>query len=147
MKADVKQLWLEALPRYKQAKKALRDNEDGFCCLGVACDIYKEFHQGSRWSEPDNNFRDNHGGLGVGTPTIDVIRWMFDEEDMPGFHRGQLINREIELPFHPRKFSRLDVNREDFSNDKSFEQYVTLASANDHGCTFDQIADLIKHFL
>lgn len=33
--------WIEALEsgKYKQTKSCLRDFKDGYCCLGVACDI------------------------------------------------------------------------------------------------------------
>lgn len=35
--------WVQALRsgEYKQGKDALRDN-DKFCCLGVACEVYKK---------------------------------------------------------------------------------------------------------
>lgn len=38
---DLYRKWLDALRsgKYTQTKQVLRD-EDGFCCLGVACDIY-----------------------------------------------------------------------------------------------------------
>jgi hypothetical protein len=44
-----KQQWLAALRsgNYSQTKDALRDDR-GFCCLGVACDIYNP----AQWSEP-----------------------------------------------------------------------------------------------
>lgn len=41
MDEAVKSKWLEALRsgQYRQGRGALRDNQDGFCCLGVLCDI------------------------------------------------------------------------------------------------------------
>lgn len=37
----IQKKWVEALRsgKYKQANGYLRDNEDCFCCLGVACDV------------------------------------------------------------------------------------------------------------
>lgn len=51
MKKEIADKWVEALRsgRYKQCKSWLRDN-DGFCCLGVLCDISKM----SAWGELEN---------------------------------------------------------------------------------------------
>ena len=37
-----RRLWVEALRsgKYEQGRHRLRDNENGFCCLGVACDVF-----------------------------------------------------------------------------------------------------------
>ena len=46
MNAEVKEKWLKALRsgEYKQTRACLKNNE-GFCCLGVLCDLYsKEFN-------------------------------------------------------------------------------------------------------
>ena len=42
---QVKQKWLSALRSgdYQQTRSYLR-NEDGFCCLGVLCDLYGKEH-------------------------------------------------------------------------------------------------------
>ena len=41
MNADLKRKWLAALRsgKYQQAKAALHRQGDGFCCLGVLCDV------------------------------------------------------------------------------------------------------------
>ena len=41
-----KKIWVKALRsgKYKQTTTKLRDTF-GFCCLGVACDLFKEKHQ------------------------------------------------------------------------------------------------------
>lgn len=43
MNQEIKKLWVEALRsgEYKQTKKRLKDC-NGYCCLGVLCDIYKK---------------------------------------------------------------------------------------------------------
>jgi hypothetical protein len=45
MDAEVKQKWVSALRsgEYPQTKRSLR-NDEGFCCLGVLCDV-----MGGRW--------------------------------------------------------------------------------------------------
>lgn len=42
MNPEVKAKWLEALRsgKYKQGKFMLRNQYDGYCCLGVLCDLY-----------------------------------------------------------------------------------------------------------
>lgn len=47
--------WVEALRsgKYKQGRKALRNKNDEFCCLGVLCDISKK-DLGIDW-EPEEN--------------------------------------------------------------------------------------------
>lgn len=39
---EAQEKWLQALEsgQYKQGKDVLRDDEDCFCCLGVACDLF-----------------------------------------------------------------------------------------------------------
>lgn len=53
MNAEVKQKWLDALRsgEYKQAKSALR-NGDGYCCLGVLCDLHAKA-TGHVWGDED----------------------------------------------------------------------------------------------
>lgn len=42
--------WIEALRsgKYKQGLRALR-NKNKFCCLGVACDLYRKVHPEAKW--------------------------------------------------------------------------------------------------
>lgn len=50
MKKGIKKLWIAALRsgKYEQGRTALRSDE-GFCCLGVLCDIYGQ-QFGKRWT-------------------------------------------------------------------------------------------------
>jgi hypothetical protein len=73
MDADVKQLWVEALRsgKYSQTRGRLRD-EDGFCPLGVLCDLNAQYapeEMRGAWEE-DMRFS---GCLGV-LPYV-VINW------------------------------------------------------------------------
>lgn len=52
MKIEIKALWIEALVsgRYKQAKGSLR-TEDGYCCLGVLCDLHSKSNIDNSWCD------------------------------------------------------------------------------------------------
>lgn len=54
MNQEIKKLWVEALRsgEYKQTSGELRDS-DGFCCLGVLCDIYKKEELEGEWAASD----------------------------------------------------------------------------------------------
>ena len=46
MHKRIKRIWLEALRggKYEQTTGVLRSKKDGFCCLGVLCDLYIKAH-------------------------------------------------------------------------------------------------------
>jgi hypothetical protein len=46
MNKRIKKLWVEALRsgQYKQARGRLRTEENGFCCLGVLCNLHAMEH-------------------------------------------------------------------------------------------------------
>lgn len=72
MKPKVKEKWLEALRsgEYKQTKKHLRD-ENGFCCLGVLCDIHAK-ETGGEWLGGDDAYTYQDWG-GILPPS--VMEW------------------------------------------------------------------------
>jgi hypothetical protein len=55
MDLEIKRRWVEALKsgKYQQGKKALQTDE-GFCCLGVLCDLYSK-EKNIPWRNRDNN--------------------------------------------------------------------------------------------
>jgi len=59
MKQAIKKKWLAALRSgdYKQTKEALRD-EEGFCCLGVLCDVHR-IENKKRWQKGFNYYDEN----------------------------------------------------------------------------------------
>lgn len=71
LKPEVKAKWIAALTsgEYKQGRNWLRTSEDGFCCLGVLCDLYAKEHPGfAEWGRPSMGrveFKtvDNYRGL------------------------------------------------------------------------------------
>lgn len=47
MNQDVKKMWVDALRSgdYRQGQYYLMDESDGFCCLGVLCDLHAKAYQ------------------------------------------------------------------------------------------------------
>lgn len=63
MNPTIKKMWVDALlfGNYKQSKKSLRSN-NGFCCLGVLCDVYsKEAKRKKLYNHRLFSWRDYHG--------------------------------------------------------------------------------------
>lgn len=105
---DNAKAWVAALRsgEYSQGKHALRTDE-GFCCLGVACDI---------------------SGLGEWNERLG-FEW---EQDGEGYEEQSL------LPNHVMEWLGLT------SHDGTINDMTTLASKNDKGWTFAEIADVIE---
>ena len=61
--------WIEALESrdYKQATRALH-TEEGYCCLGVACDL-----DDPTWESPDINYRLPHSSGEVSCLPLSII--------------------------------------------------------------------------
>ena len=80
---DVKAMWVPALrsDKYKQTRGALR-NSEGYCCLGVLCDL----QDSSGWQKR-THYGDMHDGSG-GIPSESVRAWA-------GFPRGELPPRVV----------------------------------------------------
>ena len=85
MNKEVKKIWLDALKsgKYKQSKGRLRRG-DGYCCLGVLCDLsIIHHHNTSRWADMEEKnvlggkefkFADEGQGM-AGMPPYEVKRW------------------------------------------------------------------------
>jgi len=76
MNKDIKRRWVAALRsgEYKQIKGALRKN-DGFCCLGVLCDIYSK--------ELNVEWEGNYIADGGGFLPSKVVKWAGVNDDDP----------------------------------------------------------------
>lgn len=132
-----KKLWIDALrdPKRSQTTGCLYD-QSGMCCLGVAADISGL----GEWSGPYKRqmyvTADGVNREESVTP-VEVAEWL-------GFPRisdttiTPLVGTVIQNPFIPGLTGR-DVDDDGTG--------YTLASLNDAGLTFPQIADVIEYFL
>jgi hypothetical protein len=120
MNLEIKTKWLAALRsgEYSQTRANLRDSE-GFCCLGVLCDIYSKENEVS-WGPPKKPYYSHltMGGM-MSLPPEAVVEWS-------GLDRRSPIIDEA-------------INRTGFMSE--------LTVLNDDGMPFSQIADLIEAFL
>ena len=74
MKREVMQMWVDALRsgKYRQTTLQLRD-VDGYCCLGVLCDLHREKTGQGSWS-PDGYYNTGDDTDGF-IPTPAVAEW------------------------------------------------------------------------
>ena len=126
MNSEVKTKWLEALRggEYKQTRYTLHSPNDGFCCLGVLCDIYtKEFGGSCEYDE-----REYTCGY-----TLEV-----------GDELAQ-----VELPHCVVEWAGLEMCSPEVHVAVGDSDFVptTLAELNDEGKGFEYIADVIDHQL
>ena len=131
MNKEVKRAWVEALRsgKYKQATGRLR-RVDGYCCLGVLCNLYKESHQDCNWS--DDLYEGSHQDCNWSEES-DCFCFVIHEE-----------NTDPAMDFLPEKvveWAGLD------SSDPQYDGDETLVGLNDRGATFDEIADVIEENL
>lgn len=119
MNRDVMELWVAALrsEEYTQTQNYLRD-DDGMCCLGVLCDLYKSEDLSAEWEQGDD--------CSVYAYTIDATDdW---EEELP--------------PFEVCKWAGLRTREGHVNPNDSCSQ--CLSALNDSGYTFAQLADIIE---
>ena len=71
---QARELWVKALRsgQYQQTKDVLRD-DSGYCCLGVACDVYHKTTGKGEWKK---NEWDEHGFV---VPDV----WRMEETQLP----------------------------------------------------------------
>lgn len=130
--------WIDALRSgdYQQTKEVLHDSK-GYCCLGVACEIYRQETERGDWKE-DQNAGDSHDALRFVIP---------DEDESTLIARGNsyTIIPEVRDWFGlPEANPDLLFPREDrIEGDSEFYE-ESAASANDEGMSFSDIADAIE---
>ena len=96
------QAWVDALRsgEYTQTKKMLcrvtQENAPSFCCLGVACDLYKNsvggdwnLHQ-EAWNE-QYSFTDDEGVLATSNLTPAVMAWLGLANSEGAYRVGTLV--------------------------------------------------------
>ena len=128
MNTEVKQKWIDALRsgKYEQGSEKLR-GANGYCCLGVLCDLYAQEHN-TQWE-----FR---GDEEINPQSQDY--WYFDEhsEFLP-----ESVMNWAELKTH-NPTVRVDV--EDNDDEDNWYYKDELSDINDSGYDFSQIANLIE---
>lgn len=121
MLSRIAELWDKALAKAKQAKGRLRLGE-GFCCLGVLCDVYQADTGLGVWDAP------NAGG------------WT-------AFHTGEgtYAGREVNfLPAVVRQWAGFGSNNGDYiDRTGAHPRSRSLTRDNDNGMTFDEIRKTI----
>lgn len=121
---EPKRLWVEALrsEEYGQAKGALR-TEDGYCCLGVLCEVAIKAGVKVKVEGPNDDGHHLFDGY-EDFPPPSVCEWAFGTNDVP-----------------------LSVRIDDSFVDDSYME-AELADLNDSkDWTFEQIADAIDESL
>lgn len=119
MNKKIKQKWINALlsGEYKQGNNALHINKQ-FCCLGVLCDLAEK--EGIVTSK----LYDHHN------KDVETYSFGCDEQG----------NDEWEqLPPVVAKWAGINDYIGLYNN-----EFPSLAEANDDGCTFEEIANIIK---
>lgn len=114
--------WVNALRsgEYEQTTGGLK-REDAYCCLGVACELSK-LDQFNVYGE--------YLGYG-GTLPVQVVDYL----GVPG--TNPVVPREIAKQYAPDASNSLERS-------EGQERFISLASLNDYGATFLQIADIIE---
>lgn len=161
LKPEIKQKWLEALRsnQYPQGKEALRKTEimssdtvnmklpiDCFCCLGVLCDV----SQVGSWSRTNGEEWHYHEGDDRSNdyPPVTIVDAVLAEgievESIAeeGIKVAELVDPKGFVAAVQALYPRKSINV--VENSRVFE---CLATLNDNGVTFEQIADVIEQYL
>lgn len=127
LKPEIKALWIEALRsgEYEQGQEYL-NSEKGFCCLGVLCDIAIKEGVIPDWRE-----KPEPQAYGQGHELI-AVKWVLGS--------ASLLPREV----HDWAGLKRD---DEFSTLGYLGDGTSLASMNDNGSTFAEIADVIEEKL
>lgn len=132
---EVKKRWLEALRsgKYSQGKGALRSPE-GFCCLGVLCDALDP----SQWDGCDYDSE----MLVLPAAVVEEVFGSFDDRMVdPYVKLGDEQKTRLLAMFTSKSAQSGDSYRDIELG------YARLATLNDHGFTFAEIADIIEEQL
>lgn len=134
MDKSVKEKWLSALRsgEYPQTRYTLR-NENGFCCLGVLCDVYRIDTGNLEWKEEELL------GKQDGTQIAYIIETEIDPLllDRDGKEWGL-----SDLPQTVKDWAGVD---DSVPSVKAGGVYMNLTECNDiYEMNFEKIADLIE---
>lgn len=123
MNRRVKKKWVEALRsgEFDQAEGVLCDGNNGYCCLGVLSELAVREGKAEKWLKEDRR-----------------NVWY-------GKKRGDA--DDVFLPRSVRRWAGLDSDNPSVPNGYATGSMSSLASLNDYGRTFEEIADLIEQHL
>ena len=151
LKPEIKQKWIEALRsgQYQQITEGLHrvvNNCEGYCCLGVLCDI----SQLGSWSAVGNGEWYYYEGDDRSNdyPPVTVVDAILAEElqvesvSEEGIKVAELKDPQGFAAAVQSLYFRKSINV--VENSRVFE---CLATLNDNGATFEQIADVIEKYL
>jgi hypothetical protein len=123
MNQQIKQRWIEALRsgKYLQDRGVLRSVQtDGFCCLGVLCDLYIQDHSNVKWEQDLEGGRYSISGENGVLPS-NVMTWAGLTDTNP----------KVKVP----------------GADDTGYCGSSLAGLNDMGRSFEKIAQVIEEQL
>jgi len=111
------ELWVKELRSgsYEQTTGMLRYDENSYCCLGIACEIY------------DNDHYEDNG-------------WSFHGADTGYYYNGE----NAVLPEYVRYYFGISTEYGYFASDVLLAPESNLAWLNDNGSSFEFIADTIE---
>lgn len=129
--ATHRRMWLAALRSgdYKQTTMTLRD-KDGFCCLGVACDVYLKSGDATKSAKWLNTaeFQSKKSEFGSGILPETVKEWL-GLRDNAGEHYVRAKKDDLIIfPFGGKRYTQ-----------------ESLSALNDGGKSFKQIAKIIEN--
>jgi hypothetical protein len=132
MNPQVKEKWIDALlsGKYEQGSDKLRGYE-GYCCLGVLCDLYAQ-EQNKEW-----DFKGYSENSDEESPDR-MDYWYFDGESefLP-----DSVREWAGMTFKNPQV-RVDVSPEDDEDEWFYNDEI--ANLNDSGYTFEELSKLIK---
>lgn len=126
LRPKVKKLWCKALrsKKYTQCRGALH-KPDGFCCLGVLCDVHRKITKKKGWERYDYQYLKYRDVTGV--LPAEVTRWALGADINDTYEIGALKGWNAGNPVVlDRALSEWNDNEEQ---------------------NFEQIADLIEKYL
>ena len=135
MNPEVKQKWIDALRsgKYEQGSGKLR-GANGYCCLGVLCDLYAQEHD-TQWE-----FR-GYGEHGDETNPQPMDYWYF--EDRSEYLPESVMDwAGLKTP-NPNVRIDVEVN----VDEDNWYYQDEFANVNDSGYSFNQIAEVIQQQL
>lgn len=133
LRQEVKDKWVAALRsgEYQQTKSVLND-ANGYCCLGVLCDLASKDGVGS-WGELRPGSQRKFNGYSAFMPSPEVITWAFGESPYNLDNPESLWGTSVRSPGYARGATL------DYLNDG-----IKMDDGERRSYTFAEIADIIE---